>query len=62
MGTKTYFWQRDFWIKEQPEPTKQTDSNYYHNHGEWWPIVNKRWDGEKTPGELGTVFRNFQTF
>jgi capsid protein len=27
-------------------------------YGAWHPIINRRWDGEKTPGELGAVSRN----
>lgn len=27
-------------------------------YGPWHPIIHRRWDGEKTPGELGAVSRN----
>ena len=48
--------------KNIPKDTKSTvyhgDFDYGHNY----PIVNKKWDGEKTLGELGTVVRNIPDY
>lgn len=30
--------------------------------GTYWPIVTKKWDGEKTPGELGVVIKNIPLY
>lgn len=44
---------------------KDTKSTVYHgdfDYGHNYPIVNKKWDGEKTLGELGTVVRNIPDY
>ena len=33
-----------------------------HLYGEWWPVKSRRWDGEKTLGELGNVIINIPDF
>jgi capsid protein len=51
--------------KEEKVETKSTvytpvgDNGY---NGSYWPIVTKRFDGEKTPGELGVVVKNIPLF
>ncbi len=50
----------------QPEIQSNSDSllevggNGYG--GAYWPILTKKWDGEKTPGELGVVIKNIPLF
>lgn len=41
-------------------PIETKSSNSYNNvsYGYSYPIINKKWDGEKTLGELGVVVRN----
>lgn len=45
--------------------SKDLKSTVYHgdfDYGYNYPIVNKKWDGEKTLGELGTVVRNIPDY
>lgn len=47
---------------ENVVPDKQPTSSTYNQsditYGHTYPILTKKWDGEKTLGELGTVIRN----
>lgn len=48
-----------------PPPSEQTEvirSPESKSYGAWHPIVNRRWDGEKTPGELGAVTINMPDY
>lgn len=44
-----------------PKSTVYQDSGDY-SYGHSYPIVNKKWDGEKTLGELGVVVRNIPDY
>lgn len=44
-----------------PESTVYQGSGDY-NYGHSYPIINKRWDGEKTLGELGVVVRDIPDY
>lgn len=51
-------------VQETRQPTNtinNTDSNDF-TYGTSWPIVSKKWDGEKTPGELGFVIKNIPDY
>jgi lambda family phage portal protein len=52
--------------KEQPEAlesrTYPNDANLTPTYGMSWPIITKKWDGEKTPGELGVVVQNLPDY
>jgi lambda family phage portal protein len=54
--------------KDEPVQTVETKSTVYTPIGDngynggYWPIVTKRWDGEKTPGELGVVVKNIPLY
>ena len=50
---------------EKQEVIEQPKSAFYQDdyaYGHYYPILNKKWDGEKTLGELGTVVRNIPDF
>lgn len=53
------------------EPIKAEPTNDYYNgnesnsgviYGQYYPIVSKKWDGEKTLGELGLVVKNIPDY
>lgn len=46
---------------EQTEVIKSPDSAYTNSLG-WQPIITRKWDGEKTPGELGAVSVNLPDY
>jgi capsid protein len=51
--------------KESTMPTAQPKSLSYQDdivYGHIYPIVNKKWDGEKTLGELGTIVRSIPDY
>lgn len=48
-------------VVEQPKSTVYM-SNDDLTYGHSYPILNKKWDGEKTLGELGVVIRNIPDF
>lgn len=48
-------------IPKQTEVIKQPSSTYTNSTG-WQPIITRRWDGEKTPGELGAVSINMPDY
>lgn len=48
-------------ISEQPKSTVYM-SNDDLAYGHSYPILNRKWDGEKTLGELGVVIRNIPDF
>lgn len=47
---------------QTPEPSSDYSSTGSGVRGIWYPVVNKNWDGEKTPGELGDVIRNIPDY
>lgn len=49
--------------KERAVETKNSDYNNDNVvYGQNYPIINKKWDGEKTLGELGTVIRDIPDY
>jgi hypothetical protein len=47
------------------ETSKDIKSNFYQEdvtYGVTYPIVNKKWDGEKTLGELGVIINNIPDY
>lgn len=44
----------------QPKSTFYQDSDISYGHS--YPIINKKWDGEKSLGELGVVIRNIPDY
>jgi lambda family phage portal protein len=64
---------KEFWIPKVHEPTETIDKGNISSYnygvvgavgygGNYWPVVSKSWDGEKTPGELGLVIRNIPNY
>ena len=52
-----------FGKKEKVESrTYPNDTNMTPSYGMSWPIITKKWDGEKTPGELGVVVKNLPDY
>jgi hypothetical protein len=54
-----------FGFKKTEEKSSETNSMVYHtdvSYGHTYPIIEKKWDGEKTLGELGNVVRNIPDF
>lgn len=47
-------------VQEDNAYLEPKSNNYYKDisYGMSYPIINKKWDGEKTLGELGIVVRN----
>lgn len=68
MGWKDFFINRQKEVVAEQEvvasPKSNHDYGYSENvtYGMHWPVITKKWDGEKTPGELGVVIKNIPDY
>lgn len=62
------FWKKKEQVKTEIEENsnqlqpQQYSYNSEMSAGQYYPILNKKWDGEKTLGELGVVVRNIPDY